>query len=157
MAWSPDSKRLAAIRVEPEAEHTVYVIESSPKDQVQPKLHSYQYLKPGDRIAHPRVCLFDIEHRRTIPVADGLFENPWSVSSLRWRADGNAVTFVYNQRGHQVLRVVEVDGATGATRTVVEEASETFVDYPNKQFTHWTATILPWSGCRSGTGGTTCT
>ena len=52
--WSPDSTKLAAVRVEPGQERKVYLVESSPKDQLQPKLISYDYLKPGDKLPHPR-------------------------------------------------------------------------------------------------------
>ena len=52
--WSPDSKHLVAVRVEKGQEHKVSLVDSSPKDQVQPKLVSFDYLKPGDMLPHPR-------------------------------------------------------------------------------------------------------
>ena len=45
--WSPDSKCFVAVHVEKGQEHKVYAVESSPRDQVQPKLSSFDYLKPG--------------------------------------------------------------------------------------------------------------
>src|SRR6185312_14879446 len=48
--WSPDSTKLVALRTKKGDERKVYLIESSPRDQVQPKLQSYNYLKPGDQI-----------------------------------------------------------------------------------------------------------
>ncbi len=38
--WSPDSQKLAAIRKWKAEEHLVHIIESSPNDQTQPKLHT---------------------------------------------------------------------------------------------------------------------
>ena len=35
------------------------------------------------------------------------------MTALAWRKDSRAVTFEYNQRGHQVYRVIEIDAATG--------------------------------------------
>src|SRR6202044_547958 len=58
--WSPDSTKVVLFKTVPAQEHKVYLIESSPKDQLQPKLHANDYLKPGDRIAHPRPHLFDV-------------------------------------------------------------------------------------------------
>ena len=58
--WSPDSKRLAAFRTLKKEEHLVNVVESSPKDQLQPKLHSFSYLKPGDRVKKQRPKLFNV-------------------------------------------------------------------------------------------------
>ncbi|MFT5490765.1 MAG: dipeptidyl-peptidase-4, partial [Limisphaerales bacterium] len=41
------------------------------------------YLKPGDRIAHPRPRLFDIASQKSIEIDDTLFPNPWRISDLR--------------------------------------------------------------------------
>jgi len=132
--WSPDSKRLVAFRTRGGAKHTVHMVESSPKKQLQPKLHSHQYLKPGDEIPLTRPHLFDVSSGREIPVSDKLFANPWRVRELRWNTDGDRFTFRYNQRGHQVLRLIEVDARSGAARAVIDETSKTFLDYAYKQF-----------------------
>ncbi len=135
--WSPDGRRLVVVQEEPAQEHTVHVVESSPKDQVQPKLHSFNYLKPGDRIAHPRVRMFDVEARRPVEVGDDLFPTPWSIGGIRWLPGGRECAFLYNQRGHQRLCVLAVHADTGKVRTIVEERSDTFIDYSQKMFLHW--------------------
>jgi dipeptidyl aminopeptidase/acylaminoacyl peptidase len=134
--WSPDSRKLVAIRTKQGQEHKVYVIESSPTGQVQPKLQSYDYQKPGDRIAQDKPQLFDVGARKQVPVGDELFPNPWSIEHLRWDADSRRFTFVYNQRGHQVVRVIAVDAEAGAARAIVDEQSATFIDYAHKQYLH---------------------
>ncbi|HSK09959.1 MAG TPA: prolyl oligopeptidase family serine peptidase, partial [Vicinamibacterales bacterium] len=55
--------------------------------------------------------------------------NPYTLSPLVWRGDGRAVTFEYNERGHQVYRVIEVDAATGRARVVISEEPTTFFYY----------------------------
>ncbi len=65
--WSPDSKKLVVLRTKKGDERKVYYVESSPKDQVQPKLHSYDYLKPGDKIPISKPQLFDVAGRKHIP------------------------------------------------------------------------------------------
>ena len=135
--WSPDSNRLVAMRHRPGQERKVYIIESSPRDQLQPKLHSYTYNKPGDRIGISKPKLFDVEGRKRIPVSDELFPNPWSLRDIRWAADSSRFTFVYNQRGHQVLRVLAVDAADGSVRARVDEKSRTFIHYSGKFFLRW--------------------
>ena len=132
--WSPDSKKLAAIRRQPAQERTVHFVESSPRDQLQPRLHSVTYLKPGDRVAIDKPQLFDVDTQTHIPVSDELFDNPYNIHSLRWQPDSSRFTFVYNQRGHQALRIVAVDGETGKTTAVIDETSETFVCYSHKFF-----------------------
>ena len=67
ICWSPDSKKIAVLRTKKGDERKVYYVESSPKDQLQPKLHSYDYLKPGDRIPLSKPQLFDVAGRKHIP------------------------------------------------------------------------------------------
>lgn len=151
LLWSPDSKKLVAMRVRKGETRKVSFVESSPKDQLQPKLHTIDYPKPGDKIDQPRPYLFDIETRKGIDVPDGIFATPWSIEDLRWSADSSRFSFVYNQRGHQVLRLIAVDAATGAARTIADESPATFVDYTNKLFCFWLGDDeLVWMSERNG-------
>lgn len=127
--WSPDSGKFVVMQTQPAQEHKVHLIESSPRDQTQPKLHTLDYLKPGDKIAVSRPRLFDVPRRQRIALDEELFPNPWSIRDLRWSADSRRFTFLYNQRGHQVLRVVAVDAESGRTSAMVDEQSSTFIDY----------------------------
>jgi dipeptidyl aminopeptidase/acylaminoacyl peptidase len=132
--WSPDSRKLVVLRTQPAEEHIVTVVESSPADQVQPKVQTFNYPKPGDRIATSKPHLFEVASGRHIAISDALFPNPWSLGDLRWAPDSSRFTFVYNQRGHQVLRVVAVDAANGAARALVDEQARTFICYSGKYF-----------------------
>ncbi|HZO89460.1 MAG TPA: DPP IV N-terminal domain-containing protein [Chthonomonadaceae bacterium] len=134
--WSPDSRKFVLLKTIPAQEHKLYLVESSPKDQLQPKLHTVDYLKPGDRIAHPRPHLFDIAARKDIPIADSLFPNPWEITDIHWEPDSSRFTFLYNQRGHQVMRLIAVDAQTGEAKTVIEERAKTFIDWTNKVYLH---------------------
>lgn len=150
--WSPDSSRFVALQTQRGEEHKVHIVESSPRDQVQPKLRTFDYLKPGDRIPMTRPRLFDVATKKQIAVKDDLFPTPWSVGEFRWSGDSSRFTFLYNQRGHQVLRVVVIDGRTGETGTIVDETSKTFVDYAHKQFSHYLDATgkLIWMSERDG-------
>jgi dipeptidyl aminopeptidase/acylaminoacyl peptidase len=132
--WSPDSSKLTVIRRQKGQEHTVHVVESSPADQLQPRLHAFDYLKPGDKVDIDRPYLFDIPTRKPIPVSNALFANPYNVYDYHWSADSKRFSFTYNQRGHQVLRVVGIDAETGAARPVIDESSETFICYSGKYY-----------------------
>ena len=149
--WSPDSRKLVAMRTEPAQELKVYEEESSPKDQVLPKLRSLNYLKPGDRIAHPRPQLFHVTTRTHVPIKDDLFSNPWDIEDVRWAADSGRFTFVYNQRGHQVLRVIAVAEADGVAKAIVDEHSDTFICYSGKFFCQWVGEDeIVWMSERDG-------
>ncbi|MBW3623475.1 MAG: prolyl oligopeptidase family serine peptidase [Armatimonadetes bacterium] len=134
--WSPDSKKVVVFQTVPAQERPVPLIESSPEDQLQPKLHTFDYLKPGDRIAHPRPRLFHVETWKSVPIREDLFPTPWEISNVRWEPDSERFTFLYNQRGHQVMRLIAVDADTGAASALIDETAKTFIDWTGKTFLH---------------------
>jgi dipeptidyl aminopeptidase/acylaminoacyl peptidase len=150
--WSPDSRYVLAVKTRKGQDRKIHLIESSPEDQLQPKLHTFSYAKPGDEIDRDAPCLFDIESRKQIPICDALFPNPWSLTDFHWQPDSKRFFFCYNQRGHQVLRVLAVRVEDGQVQTVVEETSPTFIDYAGKFFLQYidpTQEIL-WMSERDG-------
>ncbi|HWC99645.1 MAG TPA: DPP IV N-terminal domain-containing protein [Candidatus Sulfopaludibacter sp.] len=129
IAWSPDSTKLAAYHTRPGYDRQVHYIESSPTDQVQPKHSTMFYRKPGDALDVAYPALFDIATGKEVEIDHELFPNPYNITSPVWWHDSRGFTFEYNQRGHQVYRVIEVDAQTGKTRTVIDEQSKTFIYY----------------------------
>ncbi len=150
--WAPDSKRFIVLREQPAQKRTVSTIESSPKDQLQPKLHAMNYLKPGDRIRVRKPVLVDVEKQQVVPVSDTLFRTPWRLSELSWTDDSAEFRFRYNQRGHQVMRLVGINSLTGIVRSIIDETAETFIDYNYKFKIHYlpeTDEVI-WSSERDG-------
>lgn len=135
-SWSPDSKKLAVNKVRKNEDHFIYFVESSPKTQLQPILQKRNYLKPGDALPIKRPSLFNIETLKQIPVDAQAFENQYELSNPKWNETSSAFTFDFNQRGHQVFQVVEVDGTSGAVKVIIDERSKTFIDYSGKYFRH---------------------
>jgi dipeptidyl aminopeptidase/acylaminoacyl peptidase len=129
IAWSPDGKRLVAYRVCPGHSRLVHYVESSPADQLQPKHSTREYAKPGDVLDVAQPVLFEVVSKKQVAVDNALFPNPYSLSNPAWWKDGRAFTFEYNQRGHQVYRVIEVEAATGKARALISEDPETFFSY----------------------------
>ncbi|HYG24049.1 MAG TPA: DPP IV N-terminal domain-containing protein [Verrucomicrobiae bacterium] len=150
--WAPDSKHFVAMRLKSGTQRRVYIVESSPEDQLQPKLISYPYLKPGDEVPIRKPHLFDVEQGRRIETSDALFSNPWSISDVRWDRDSRRFTFVYNQRGHQVLRVVAINADDGSSTSIVDEQSKTFINYSGKFFCEFMeeSSELIWMSERDG-------
>lgn len=126
--WSPDSMKLIAAQTTIVPEPRVHYVEIAPK----PKLQSYPYLKAGDEIPTRTLRLFDLESKREVPVSQQLLENPWSVGEFRWERDSSRFTFLFNQRGHQVLRVCAIDAASGELSILINEESASFINYSNK-------------------------
>jgi dipeptidyl aminopeptidase/acylaminoacyl peptidase len=127
--WSPDSSKIAAYRIRLGHRRMVHYVQSSPEDQVQPKSSSRFYAKPGDVIDIEQPVLFDVVAKKQRAIDSSLFPNPYDLQPISWRKDSRAFTFEYNQRGHQVYRVIEVDAATGAARAVISEEPKTFFYY----------------------------
>ncbi len=131
--WSPDGKYFVVMRTQPAEKHPVTMVDSSPRDQVQPKLVEHLYLKPGDRVEISKPALFEAATGKRIELDDTLYKNPWSITEFRWDADSSRFTFLFNQRGHQALRLIAVD-ISGKTTALVNEESKTFVHYSGKFF-----------------------
>jgi dienelactone hydrolase len=136
IAWSPDSTKLVAYRIRPGYHRKIQFVESSPVDQLQPKYSTLEYAKPGDVVDLPQPVLFDVEGRKALPVNNRQFPNPYELSRAVWRKDSRAFSFEYNERGHQVYRVLEVNAASGEPRTVIDEESPTFFCYSGKKYRH---------------------
>ena len=130
LQWSPDGQWLATCKLRPAEKHYVYYVESSPVGQVQPVLHKQEYAKPGDELNFKVPCLMHVKSGKVIEPSTTLFPNPYWVESVRWDADSRAITFEYNERGHQVYRLLELSTETGQVRTLIEEKSDKYVNYP---------------------------
>ncbi|GAA4804525.1 S9 family peptidase [Olivibacter ginsenosidimutans] len=132
--WSPDSKKLAASKVRKNEDHTLYLIESSPEDQLQPKLQTRDYLKPGDALPQRRPTLFLVDEQKMRAMPTSLIENQYDLSFPNWHKDSRSFTVEYNQRGHQRYQVIEMDAQTGACKVLIDEQSKTFIDYSGKKY-----------------------
>ncbi|QCR22293.1 S9 family peptidase [Pontibacter sp. SGAir0037] len=151
-SWSPDSKKLATNKVRPNKEHLIYFVESSPEDQLQPKLHSRNYLKPGDALPQRAPQLFLVEDKKQLDVDASLLEDQYNLTYPVWRKDSRGFTFEYNQRGHQAYRVLEVEASTGKVKELISEESKTFIDYSGKKYRYDVADgkEIIWASERDG-------
>ncbi len=158
--WAPDSRRLVALQTRSVPERRVQIVESSPRDQLQPRVISYPYLKAGDEIPTATPRLFDAVQAKEFSFDTDAFPNPWSLDDFRWAPDSARFTFTYHQRGHQVVRVLAVtppaspeqSPALASISTLVNEVCPTFFDYSNKTFLHFldASRELIWMSERSG-------
>ncbi len=135
LRWSPDSRHIMIYQVKPGYQRRVLRVESSPRDQLQPKLQSQLYPKPGDAIDQERPVLFDVPTRRQTLIDDALFPNAYELSAPRWRSDGRSVAFDYVRRGFGQARIVAVDAETGVAHAAVTEDAKTFV-YADRRYAH---------------------
>lgn len=157
VSWAPDSQAFVLSNAAPVETRTIKIIESSPAGGGQPKEREIKYAKPGDPLPKPFPVLFRLTNNgfTGTRVKDDLFPSAFTQSGqipIRWAPDGKEFYFDYNQRGHQLYRVLAVDARSGAVRTVVEETSKTFIDYTQKTWRQWldqTGELL-WMSERDG-------
>jgi len=167
-SWAPDSSALVARKVRVGSDRQVTIVEAAPQDQLQPKVHTNGYLKPGDPLPKPILFVFTVADRRQFKIDDALYPHPYTEDGdldVRWVPDSREFFFIYNQRGHQVYRILGVKlptltepagtesaQATLMPRVVVEESAVTFIDWTNKTWRHWldaTGELL-WMSERDG-------
>jgi dipeptidyl aminopeptidase/acylaminoacyl peptidase len=140
LTWAPDSHTFVAYRTEPGNAREVYLVESSPKDQLPARLTSRVYERATDRFPKHEMWLFGIadfspllngqsKEARAKPVKVDFerVELARGWPRLRWSQDSRHFTFEKADRGHQRFRLIEVDAATGQTRNLIDEKSGTFI------------------------------
>lgn len=125
LSWSPDSRSLAAFRVQRFESKKVYRLNSAlGPNEFRAELQEQNYPLPGDEFDKYEPNVFDISNRKQIkPEVDLIdFGNP----RFRWHSD-HQVTYQKVDRGHQRFRLVEIDGLSGQARNIIDESSKTFI------------------------------
>ena len=153
-SWAPDSSAFVLSAAVEVPTRQVTLVDSSPKDQLQPKLKTFGYAKPGDPLPKPDLVIFRPGEEGQV-VDRTLFNEPFTQSPRiegLWSSDGSEYFFDYNERGHQRYCILAVNAKTGKTRVVVEETNKTFIDYTQKTWRHWLPDSgeLLWMSERSG-------
>ncbi len=131
LQWSPDSRKLATVRVKDVTERKIPLLESNPVNQKQPILQWRDYAKPGDVLPVQLPVLFDVETFQQLPVDATAYENQYELRLTGWRQDSRAFSFEFNQRGHQRYIIGEVNATTGNIHHLIDEQVNTFIYYYN--------------------------
>ncbi len=128
------------------------LLTSAPRDQVQPTMQWIDYAKAGDTISQRRPRLFSLIEKCVLPCHDRAFSDSWNVRFLRWSPDSSRAYVLFNQRGHQQVSLRSIDAQTGRLQDIVNETSETFIDYSQKTMIHWLdqSNELIWASERDG-------
>ncbi len=62
--WSPDGERFVVFRRTMTGGRKIHLVESSPRDQIQPRLMTIDYVKPGDDIDQYAPVLIDCQRNQ---------------------------------------------------------------------------------------------
>ena len=138
--WSPDSGSLVAYRIDPIPIKPVYMVESSPADGgTRGVLHQHEYAQPGDPFSKYEMWIFDVAAGTGVKAHIDTIDYG-GAPDLHWRPDNRRFLFERTDRGHQRFRIVEVDAHSGASRNIVDERSETFINTSNS-YVHYTGDL----------------
>lgn len=132
--WAPDSSRFAMWKEKDVEERLVHYVESSPKDQLQPKHFTNEYPKPGDVIDTRAPWIFFTAGEEAVAADAGLIANPFECDRIEWRNDSRRMTFEYVERGYGKHNVIEIDSAERRQRVLVREESEAFIFVSGNSF-----------------------
>jgi len=127
LMWSPDSRKLAAMRLQQIAPRQITLVESRPSTSVHAATRTISYTKPGDACAQATPVLFVPSERRSIPIDLSGYDMQYELLLDCWSPDSAYFTFLYTRRGFQLHRYSAVDATTGRVRTIAEESSPKFV------------------------------
>ena len=144
MSWSPNAERIAVMKVQAVETPLLQLLESSPNDQMRPKLHTRDYRRPGDPLPQKTPVIIDIITGSVKIASSELFNSQYWMRGFDWSADSKTALFEFNQRGHQAYRVLEISAETADIRAIIDETSTTFVNYGryyNRKLTNGTEII----------------
>jgi dipeptidyl aminopeptidase/acylaminoacyl peptidase len=127
LEWSPDSQSLVAWRVEPGERKEVYLVQSSPAGGGRAVLRTRPYAQAGDKFTMYEVNVFDVANRKQIKPEVDRYEHEYETPRIHWSRDQRHFAYQQEDRGHQRLRVMEVDCQNGAVRNVIDERTQTFI------------------------------
>ncbi|MGB0598940.1 MAG: prolyl oligopeptidase family serine peptidase [Rubripirellula sp.] len=133
--WAADSSAFVVMRTQRATTRQISIVKSSPGDSVHPQVLTLSYAKPGDELNQSRPVLFSAQQDWQPRMIDNaLFPNPFALNNLKWHENSRSFSFLYNQRGHEVLRLIQVDATSATARIAIDEPSDTFICYSQKSY-----------------------
>ena len=127
LQWSPDSKMLTAWQTVPGDRKLVYLIQSSPANGGRAVERSRPYAQAGDKFTTYELSIFDVASHKLIKPQVDRFEHEYETPQIHWSLDRSHFTYQLEDRGHQRMRLIEVDARTGSVRNLVDEQTKTFI------------------------------
>ena len=125
--WNPQSTSFYIYHTEPGQRRTVTIVESSPKDQLQPKLHRFRYDKPGDKIDRNEPHLFNIKGKTPHKPNHSFTKDAFSIRHAQWNDRGDTMIYEYIERGYGKHYLIAMDAETGSQKLLAKEESDTFI------------------------------
>ena len=129
VVWSPDSKRLAMVRIDERKVGAIDLISMTP---TRPAHFRFPYSLPGDSIVEmTEWYLTDVAtkavRRVDAPPQPAMSMYSFGGATLQWSPASDRILFTHVNRGPKKVRLLAADPATGAVTQVLADSSATYV------------------------------
>jgi hypothetical protein len=135
LRWSPDSKRIAVMRMDERGVAHMHYISYTPQ---RPKHYSQPYALPGDTaVPYPRIHIVDVASKGNVVAKVAPRPNQLSIGgSVRdsaWAEGSQKLHVSYYTRGSKSAYLAEVDPSTGDVQVIARDTGKTYVEISNPQ------------------------
>ncbi|MCB0494761.1 MAG: DPP IV N-terminal domain-containing protein [Cyclobacteriaceae bacterium] len=124
--WSPDSKKLAYYRFD-ETEVPEYTLQYWNHGQLYPENYTYKYPKAGEKNSEVQILVYHLDSRKKVNVDIGN-EKDIYIPRMNWTYDPNVLSVRRMNRLQNKLDILHANADTGATKLIIQEKSDTYVD-----------------------------
>ncbi len=135
--WSPDSKKLAALKEDQRGVGKMYLVKAR---EGHPELESWRYAMAGDAVVSTiQRMIVDVDSATSVRLqmppeprrsssCHALRCGDGTLADAQWSPDGSHLAFVSTSRDHRSAKLREADAATGAVRDIFDEHVVSFYD-----------------------------
>jgi dipeptidyl aminopeptidase/acylaminoacyl peptidase len=150
VAWAPDSKAFAISRTDARKVKELYLVSSLAEPR--PTLTSYRYAMPGEEnVPQQELWVFKRGTPKVTPVNTKRWKDQ-RLMNVHFNVGSDKIRMVRRDRLQRNLDLIEIDLASGATKTLLTESLESAALEPqNVRYTSKGGDIIWWSE-RSGWG-----
>jgi len=163
--WSPDGRWILTLQTDDREVPDLPVMEFAPASGVRPRVNANRVSLPGDpKVTEFRMLAIEVDTGRQVEAryprlaAVRMNSTPFGDRMVWWSANARTAYFVDIERGERKVHVVAFDVASGATRIVFSEESDSYVELSVNVYTPALLAPLPeteelvWYSERSGRG-----
>ncbi|GAA0877817.1 S9 family peptidase [Algoriphagus jejuensis] len=122
--WSPDAKKIAFIRFD---ESQVPEFNMQLWGSLYPKDYKFKYPKAGQKNSIASIHVYDLASGKTQQMDAGT-ETDIYLPRIYWTKDANTLAFIRLNRLQNQLDLLHADASTGASKLILTETSQTYVD-----------------------------
>ncbi len=124
--WSPDSKKLAWYRFDESKVHE-YNMQKWNRGSLYPTDYRYKYPKAGEANSVVEIWTYDIAADKKV-MADIGTEKDIYIPRVMWTTNPNVLSVRRMNRLQNTLEILHVDAASGQSKVILTEKSETYYD-----------------------------